>query len=106
MFEGLLGASMAAADAGSSLEIQLVELDEQTVEIVYCDEGRPMSDTIKRHLFGRDGATDSAGAHAEAARDSIEGLALCSMIVEAHGGTMHAENRGHSGRRFRIHLPR
>lgn len=106
MFEGLLGASMAASDSGSSLDIQLSELDEQTVKIVYCDEGRPMSDTIKRQLFGRDGASDTAGAHAEVARDSIEGLTLCSMIVEAHGGTMHAENRDHSGRRFRIHLPR
>ncbi len=106
MFEGLLGASMAASDAGSRLEIKLADLDEQTVEIVYCDQGRPMSDTIKRQLFGRDGASDAADTHAEVARDSIEGLTLCSMIVEAHGGTMHAENRDHSGRRFRIHLPR
>ena len=34
------------------------------------------------------------------------GLAICRAIVEAHGGTIRAENRRGSGARFVFFLPR
>jgi two-component system sensor histidine kinase KdpD len=33
------------------------------------------------------------------------GLAICRGVVQAHGGTIHAENRPDGGARFRIRLP-
>lgn len=111
MFEGLLGASLAAAPAHSDIEVRLEELDEQTVQITYRDQGRPMSDKLRRRLFGHsdelfDEGDSSGDFDASMARDTVEALSLCSMIVEAHGGVMHAEDTDGDGRCFRIHLPR
>lgn len=110
MFEGLLGASLSATPPSTDIEVTLEELDRQTVEIVYRDRGRRMSDRVRRKLFG--GADEifnepdpRGDLEPAAARDTVEALSLCNMIVEAHGGVMRAEGDD-TGRCFRIHLPR
>ncbi|MFW5966366.1 MAG: sensor histidine kinase, partial [Persicimonas sp.] len=110
MFEGLLGASLSATPPDTNIAVSLEPLDRQTVEIVYRDQGRPMSDRVRHKLFG--GADEIFGEldpraefEPDAARDTVEALSLCSMIVEAHGGVMRAEGDD-TGRCFRIHLPR
>jgi signal transduction histidine kinase len=102
MFEGLFGTTLAATPPDTDITIRLLLPDPQTLEILYCDEGDPMSDTLKRRLHGRDHEPDES----DVARDSIEALSLCNMIVEAHGGSMRMDNLATTGRRFRILLPR
>lgn len=107
MIESLVGATLAATPAGSDIEIQLEELDSGTLELVYCDAGDAASDKIHNQVskpaldMHERRELDAAGA-----RDSMQALSLCSMIVEAHGGTMRIENLKPGGRCFRIFLPR
>ena len=43
--------------------------------------------------------------HSDAKRNMGIGLSVCLSIVEAHGGTMEAENRAHGGAIFRFTIP-
>lgn len=64
-------------------------------------EGIPADDLprVFERFYRADAArTDSAGS-------AGLGLAICRAIVEAHGGTIDADNRSEGGARFTVHLP-
>lgn len=109
MFDSLLAVSLASSPPGSTIELEVVDIDDQNVQIALVDAAEPMSDPVKRRLLGRDeGLLERTDVDSEVVRDSVEALSLCNMIVEAHGGMMRVEDvdHGRGGRRFRIHLPR
>jgi signal transduction histidine kinase len=107
MIESLVGATLAATPPGTDAEIHLQELDSGTIELLYCDQGDVTADTLQARVGGSAFAGNAnRDSEVEVARDSIQALSLCRMIVEAHGGTMSVDRLNHTGRRFRIHLPR
>ncbi len=94
MFESLL----ALSPPGSRIHIDLNELDGERVRIQYCDE---LDAAVEPPLGGVQGTEVPRGA-----RDSLEALSLCTMIVEAHCGRMRMSERGANERCILIDLPR
>jgi len=72
------------------------------VELVFSDTGTGIAEEDLPHLFERfyrgDPARNRVGG-------SGLGLAIVKQWVEAHGGTIRAENREEGGARFTIRLP-
>ncbi len=87
--------------AGTAVEVR-VELEPDTVVLEVLDRGPGIPAGEERRVFDR-------FYRLPAARDvegSGLGLALCRAIVQAHGGTIVAENRPGGGAVFRFRLPR
>jgi two-component system sensor histidine kinase KdpD len=57
---------------------------------------------MEEHIFERFFRAPSTGS----SRGAGLGLAICRGIVEAHGGTIRAENTPSGGALFRVTLPR
>jgi two-component system sensor histidine kinase KdpD len=87
--------------AGSSIEVGAESLD-RTVEVRVEDDGPGLPPGREETIFNKfergqkESATPGVGL----------GLAICRAIVEAHGGSIHAENRPEGGARFVFTLPR
>jgi two-component system sensor histidine kinase KdpD len=86
--------------AGSALEID-ARADERAVTIEVADRGPGLPAGSEGRIFerffrARDTGVPGAGL----------GLAICLGIVQAHGGTLTAENRPGGGAIFRCTLPR
>ncbi|MDI1445907.1 sensor histidine kinase KdpD [Polyangium sp. 6x1] len=84
---------------GSPIEV-LARSEPGVVLIEVADAGPGLPAGSESRIFEkfyRGGHTGSAGAGL--------GLAICKAIVEAHGGTITAENRRPSGANFRIRVP-
>ena len=86
--------------AGSSIEISARCVD-KAVEIAVCDHGAGIPAGRAAEFFemfvrgARESATPGVGL----------GLAICRAIVEAHGGTIMADNRAQGGACFMFTLP-
>lgn len=72
-----------------------------SITIVVWDEGPGLPHRDPERLFNKfvRGVNESAVAGVGL------GLAICRSIVEAHGGTIHAENRAEGGAAFVLRLP-
>jgi len=87
--------------AGSPIEISASSTSD-SVRIGISDEGPGLPKGREATIFemfergDKEGATPGVGL----------GLAICRAIVEAHGGTIHGENRPQGGARFTVELPR
>src|SRR6185436_4649050 len=86
--------------AGSEVEIS-ARADERGMVVDVADRGPGLPAGEEARIFekfvrGRQARGPGAGL----------GLAICRGIVEAHGGTLVAENRAGGGALFRITLPR
>lgn len=108
MFDSLLAASLVGSPTDTDIIVELRELDDYTVRVIYRDMADPMSDRLRKQLFGGgcSAGPEEVDAATNIARDSIEALSLCCMIVEAHGGNIRVENSEPRGRDFLIDLPR
>ena len=100
VFCNLLENAAKYSGAGAPIEISARCLD-AVVEVTVCDEGAGIP-------AGR--ATDIFGMFVRGARESAQpgvglGLAICRAIVEAHGGTIAADNRPQRGACFVFTLP-
>lgn len=86
--------------AGSPLELSARRAGEQ-IEVEIRDRGpglAPGEETLVFEKFFR-------GSAGRDARGAGLGLAICRAVVEAHGGTIEAQNREGGGAVFRFHLP-
>jgi len=79
----------------------LARVADDAAEMVVWDEGPGLPQGDPERLFNKfvRGVSESSVAGVGL------GLAICRAIVEAHGGTIHAENRAGGGAAFVVRLP-
>jgi two-component system sensor histidine kinase KdpD len=99
VFVNLLENADKYTPPSSPLEIA-AHRDGQRVEITIADHGPGLPAGAETHIFekfyrGPHSGTSGAGL----------GLAICKGIVQAHGGSIHAETRAAGGAAFHISLP-
>jgi two-component system sensor histidine kinase KdpD len=87
--------------ANSAIEIQVATQPEATL-LELSDNGPGIAPGMEEHIFERFFRAPSTGS----SRGAGLGLAICRGIVEAHGGTIRAENKPSGGALFRVTLPR
>ena len=75
----------------------------QGVEIAIGNSGPPVPAAERDAIFGRYFQVERRRASARANRGL--GLYFCKLAVEAHGGTIHVEERGDLGAVFVVRLP-
>jgi len=73
------------------------------VEIAIGNSGPPVPPADREQIFGRYFQVERRRASARANRGL--GLYFCKLAVEAHGGTIHVEQRGDLGAVFVVNLP-
>ena len=76
---------------------------EGSVEIAIGNSGPPVPPADREQIFGRYFQVERRRASARANRGL--GLYFCKLAVEAHGGTIHVEERGDLGAVFVARLP-
>jgi signal transduction histidine kinase len=74
-----------------------------SVEIAIGNSGPPVPVAERETIFGRYFQVEARRAAARANRGL--GLYFCKLAVEAHGGTIHVEERGDLGAVFVVRLP-
>lgn len=100
-FVNLLDNVAKYTPAGTAVHIAAQLLDDDRVLVIVDDEGPGLPATERDRLFdkfqrGRDeGTIVGAGL----------GLAICRVIIEAHGGDIGAGDRPDGGARFQLTLP-
>ena len=77
--------------------------DEHGVEIAIGNSGPPVPETERERIFGRYFQVEARRAAARANRGL--GLYFCKLAAEAHGGTIHVEQRGDLGAVFVVRIP-
>lgn len=82
-----------------NITISSHKLNEQMVEIVVSDSGPGIPPHVLELLFSRFTSTKGNGGGMGI------GLSISKRIIEAHGGTLSAENRPEGGASFRFTLP-
>jgi two-component system sensor histidine kinase ChvG len=107
VIENLVGNAVSFSPPNGTIRLYLRRRG-GTAEILVEDEGPGLPETDTEKLFGRFYSKRPAG---EAfGRHSGLGLSIARQIVEAHGGSVEAENRldpmgGVKGARFVVRLP-
>ncbi|HRI68406.1 MAG TPA: ATP-binding protein, partial [Polyangium sp.] len=99
VFVNLLENAARYTPAGSSLEVMARKVEEMMV-IEIRDSGRGFEPGTEERVFEK----FFRGKHAGNGGAGL-GLPICRAIVEAHGGTIRAENRTTGGAVVRIVLP-
>ncbi len=75
------------------------KLNEGMIEMAVSDSGPGIPPHVLEHLFSRFTTTKGNGGGMGI------GLSISKRIIEAHGGTLSADNRPEGGARFRFTLP-
>jgi two-component system, OmpR family, sensor histidine kinase KdpD len=97
----LLENALKYTPAGTAIEIS-AEFAPAAVTVSVADEGPGIPPGLEERLFDK-----FYRAAPERAQSGVGlGLTICRAIVEAHGGTIRAENRSPRGAAFRFTLPR
>jgi two-component system, OmpR family, heavy metal sensor histidine kinase CusS len=102
IFENLLDNAARFAPRGGRCTLA-VRRDESGVEIAIGNNGPPVPPAEREMIFGRFYQVEARRAAARANRGL--GLFFCKLAVEAHGGSIHVEQRGDLGCVFVIRLP-
>jgi two-component system sensor histidine kinase KdpD len=100
VLENLLENALRYAPAGSGIEIT-AEASPFAVTVAVADRGPGIPKGLEDRLFEK-----FYRVHRESAQSGVGlGLAICRAIVEAHGGSIRASNRGSGGAVFWFTLP-
>jgi signal transduction histidine kinase len=102
VIENLLDNATRYAPRGGRCEIAATS-SAAGVEIAIGNSGPPVPVADRDAIFGRYFQVERRRAAARANRGL--GLYFCKLAVEAHGGTIHVEERGELGAVFVVHLP-
>lgn len=102
IFENLLDNAARFAPRGGYCTLSVLR-DEAGVEIAIGNNGPVVPAAERETIFGRFYQVEARRAAARANRGL--GLFFCKLAVEAHGGSIHVEQRGDLGCVFVIRLP-
>jgi signal transduction histidine kinase len=102
VIENMLDNATRYAPRGGRCAI-MAKRDASGVEIAIGNNGPPVPDAEREKIFGRYFQVERRRASARANRGL--GLYFCKLAVEAHGGTIHVEQRGELGAVFVVRLP-
>ncbi len=100
--ENLIDNSARYAPRGGRVAVR-VRRDGQGVEIAIGNSGPPVPESERERIFGRYFQVEARRAAARANRGL--GLYFCKLAAEAHGGTIHVEQRGDLGAVFVVRIP-
>ena len=101
--ENLVANAISFSPPGGVVRLGLKAVDGEAVVTVE-DEGPGISDSELENIFGR--FYSRRGGSAPFGSHSGLGLSIARQIVDAHGGTIRAENRRDGGARFTVRLSR
>jgi signal transduction histidine kinase len=99
----LLSNAVKFTPAGGAIEVELKRLGDR-IEVAVSDSGSGIAGDMLPHVFEqfRQGDAGTRKAHGGLGL----GLAIVKLLVEAHGGEVHAESAGAGqGSTFRVQLP-
>lgn len=102
VIENLLDNASRYAPRGGRVSIKVVR-DARGVEIAVGNNGPAVPPDERDKIFGRYHQIDARRAAARQNRGL--GLYFCKLAVEAHGGTIHVEERAPLGAVFVVRLP-
>jgi len=102
VIENMLDNATRYAPRGGRCGISAKRIGE-IVEIAIGNSGPPVPQAEREQIFGRYFQVERRRASARANRGL--GLYFCKLAVEAHGGTIHVEERGDLGAVFVARLP-
>ena len=102
VIENMLDNATRYAPRGGRCAI-FAKRDDNGVEIAIGNSGPPVPSADREQIFGRYFQVERRRASARANRGL--GLYFCKLAVEAHGGTIHVEERGDLGAVFVARLP-
>jgi len=102
VIENLLDNATRYAPRGGRCAIS-VKRDPSGTELAIGNNGPPVPPNEREMIFGRYFQVEARRAAARANRGL--GLYFCKLAVEAHGGTIHVEERGELGAVFVVKLP-
>lgn len=104
VFINLLDNAVKHTMPGGDIEVRVERKTDHQVEILVLDRGEGIAQTDLPHIF--DLFYTSVEKKADARHGIGLGLAVSKLVVEAHGGTIAAENRKDGpGALFRVVLP-
>ena len=96
----------AARHGGTTTRVELsLRLEERFAVFEVADDGQGIPRELLPRLFTSDPHPHGQSGEADGKRNMGIGLSVCMTIVQAHGGTMQAENRAQGGALFRFTLP-
>ena len=102
VIENLIDNASRYAPRGGRVAIRVVR-DARGVEVAIGNSGPPVPEGERERIFGRYFQVEARRAAARANRGL--GLYFCKLAVEAHGGTIHVEQRGELGAVFVVRIP-
>ena len=102
VFENLLDNAARYAPRDGRCTVTAIR-DREGVEIAVGNNGPPVAEAERKAIFGRYFQVEARRAAARANRGL--GLHFCKLAVEAHGGTIHVEQRGDLGAVFVVRVP-
>jgi two-component system, OmpR family, heavy metal sensor histidine kinase CusS len=103
VIENLLDNATRYAPRGGRCAVAVMR-DASGLEIAVGNNGPPVPASERDTIFGRYFQVEARRAAARANRGL--GLYFCKLAVEAHGGSIHVEQRGELGAVFVVRIPR
>ncbi|MDX2088202.1 MAG: HAMP domain-containing sensor histidine kinase [Kofleriaceae bacterium] len=101
VLENLIDNSARYAPRGGKVVVKATR-DAHFLELAIGNNGVPVPDTERERIFGRYFQVEARRASARANRGL--GLYFCKLAAEAHGGSIHVEQRGELGAVFVVRL--
>ncbi|HVK89785.1 MAG TPA: HAMP domain-containing sensor histidine kinase [Kofleriaceae bacterium] len=101
VLENLIDNSVRYAPRGGRVSIT-VKRDDRGLELAIGNDGPPVPESEREQIFGRYFQVEARRASARANRGL--GLYFCKLAAEAHGGSIHVEQRGELGAAFVVRL--